>query len=266
MAVSKEDLEAYLSSWAGCDGGNPKGIWICGIEYGGEVANLREAIGHYEESSRDSAVPAGWNDAYREKYKGEYLTWRYHQKVAKLMLALRAFEGGENADISAMSNFRDYMRNELYRSDGETFKLNLYPLSSPSVNSPKWNSAYHSNPILSSKSGYYDLCSGARFDFLRNKRKKIKPRLIIATGKSAQLQFVQAFGFDRDKCHSVFVETPSARRECCIYQDADSTLLVTPFLGGRHGLNSNKLLLELARIIRTEGLLSVGSQRESDDS
>lgn len=39
------------------------------------------------------------------------------------------------------------------------------------------------------------------------------------------------------------------QRECFVYEDHGATLVVTPFFGGRYGLNGDDHLIALARLI-----------------
>lgn len=253
-AVSRDELNAYLASWAGCDGGNPKGIWICGIEYGGGSTTIEEEMAGYRACDGYRQVPRGWDTACREKHP-LYKHWQYHQKVAKLMLALRALRAGGKAGDSSIDAIHEYMRGELYARDGQTFKLNLYPFPSPSVDPGKWLQAYSASVGLSSKQAYYKLCADERFPFLRKQRREYEPRLIIATGKTFRDSFAEAFGFGSDY-ESFDVEAGNATRRCYLYADGESSLLVTPFLGGRYGLNSDVLLLGLAKEVLRRRLLN----------
>lgn len=236
----EEKLEAFFSSYSGFDGGNPKGLWICGIEHGGGFHDLRDIDPILEHGS--------WDEQYKNK-NPEFTTWKYHQKSAKLLLALNAIRNDIDP-IIAMAEFHEYMKKSLYAENGESFKLNLFPLAATSVDSEEWGKRYADVPTLKAKQSYYEWCrSGGRFKFLRSQRKKFSPPVILGTGITFEPCFVSAFGFEGVQRETYFPENTNRKMEWGIYRGEGSTLIVTHFFGGRYGINSNRLLVEVARKI-----------------
>lgn len=228
------DFDRYVTSWSGCDGGNPNAeLWICGIEHGGESDK--------EVKWMPEPEPNFWGPEFK-KHHPDYLTWPYHQKVAKLMIAIDSLRKDPKR-IPSLDSYKKYMEEKLYAKDGECFKLNLFPLPSPSVNDPTWSVIYKDNPFLSNKHDYREYCLKRRAVFFKEQRAHYRPKVIIGTGKGFQNEFAMAFGFSG---------TPEpvelADKRCgYIYTDEGCTLIVSPFFGGRYGMNSGGRLIDLAR-------------------
>lgn len=238
------ELDNYLASFSGCDGGNLAApYWICGIEWGDKVSEIE---GPLEPIAQESC---SWDQARRtdkpapgeKSFEERSITWAYHQKVAKLLLSIHDLRQGKlRADIDlGADRYKNYMRTDLYTSEagGEAFKLNLYPFCSPSIDSPK---AFRD---------LYQRSEHVRFPFLKEIRKKYKPKFVICTGKTKLREFILAFGFP-DKPENFKISVAGGQqRDCYICSDGVSTLIVTPFFGGRYGMNSDKLIIELAYAI-----------------
>lgn len=241
MSDGDEDFDRFIASFAGIDGGNRHAdLWICGIEHGGEL----EKPGSLLEPERR---PGSWTQTFKEK-PTDFYRWQYHQKVAKLLIALDALSNAPAAtpDISPQA-YRPFMADKLYAKDGQNFKLNLFPLASPSVNSEAWRQAYRGHPYLEEKSSYYGRCREKRFPFLRRLRAKYRPNVVIGTGITFKEDFAKAFGFEGPPEELALEPRQSSTRSYFRYEDATGVLYVTPFFGGRYGLNSNALIVELAR-------------------
>ena len=244
MAVTSRELADFLASYAGMDGGRPESsIWICGIEYGGGFEDLGSGLAPI-------TAHGSWDAGFKQMHP-DFVYWPYHQKVAKLMVALRALRHGAR-DEPATDGWREYLSRDLYAPDGETFKLNLYPLASPSVTARGWAEAYGSIPALRDKPTYHETCRSLRFPFIREIRHRFAPRLILGTGRTYVHRFVEAFGFEGRTPESVTLEAAGARRACTVYRDQTGTLVVSPFLGGRFGINSDALAIELAKVLARE--------------
>ena len=180
-------IDAFIASYAGIDGGNPKAsIWICGIEHGGDFESLEMPL-------KPERTLSSWDDDFRKKYP-KYHTWQYHRKVAKLMVALRGLQDEPTSLSLRVDACRQYLKDELYVAGGESFKLNLFPLSSPSVNSSKWQEFYSEHLGFESKDFYYKRCRDVRFPFLKKMRDEFRPHIILGTGKTFKCDFADAFG------------------------------------------------------------------------
>lgn len=226
-------LNNFLASWTGCDGGNPQAkIWICGIEHGGACEPDTPLLKECE--------PGAWDKTFKATHP-DFRTWQYHQKVAKLMVAIERLRKHPRTDRLA-ENYRTYMEERLYVRGGDTFKSNLFPFSSPSTSSSDWEQAYTS-VLGMTRNEYGAFCRQDRFSFLAEQRQKYAPRVVIGTGKTYRDDFARAFGFLTVSSEPFSIGS----RVCWRYKDQRSTLIVTPFFGGRYGMNSDGLLEELAK-------------------
>lgn len=227
-------LHDFLASWSGCDGGHLKAdVWICGIEHGGACEPNTPL-----QTERE---PGAWDETFKTSHP-EFFTWQYHQKVAKLMVAIERLRRPRGSRLE--ENYRAYMEERLYVRGGDTFKLNLFPFSSPSTSSSEWEQAYKS-VLGMTRDSYAELCRQVRFPFFAKERQKYAPKVVLATGKTYRDDFVRAFGFSNTSVEEFHI----GNRECRRYRDQESTLVVTPFFGGRYGMNSDGLLERLAEEI-----------------
>lgn len=239
--ISKEDFERLIGSWLGCDGGNPDArVWICGIEHGGGFDDIKELV---TEKSLKSIEEAFWDKEFREK-NPKYSTWPYNQKVAKLMLAINQYCYSSNGQPICLDGYKEYMENMLYTKSGDSFKLNLFPFSSPSVSDSRWRDSYTIESLCGNRDEYRKLCSQKRFVEFSKLRDERKPKVIIGTGITQSDNFLKAFGF-RQYQKSEQWEL-SHNRKCHVYKDDSGALVVSPFFGGRYGMNRDRLLIELA--------------------
>ncbi|MDA8384151.1 MAG: hypothetical protein M0037_14055 [Betaproteobacteria bacterium] len=233
------DFDRFLASWSGVDGGNPSAdVWICGIEHGGSLDPVTDLDPVPE--------PASWTDDFK-KQNPKFQTWQYNQKAAKLLVALNSLQRDLGQQPS-LEGWKPYMAEKLYVRDGESFKLNLFPLASPKVDSAEWNLVYAQHPALRDKGAYRERCRKVRFPFFKDMRHHYKPKIIVGTGKTFRDDFARAFGF-----HGLGERRPigagQRQRECLVYGDHGSTLVVTPFFGGRYGLNGDDHLVALSRLL-----------------
>jgi transcriptional activator of eps genes len=243
MAVhSAEDVDRFLASFAGVDGGNPKApVWVCGIEFGGGLDDLSESL---QPQSLGS-----WDDKLRQS--SEARRWQLHQKVAKLMTAIRSLRMASDQKVS-LDDWRRYRDEELYSEGGDSFKLNLFPLSSHAVRDEDWDAAYRDQPVLSRKETYYEHCREKRFPLFASLRREHKPGVIVGIGVEKRADFATAFGFDPNKFEERTISAGGRVKTCYCMHDGGTTLIVSPFFDGRN-LNSDALLVELARLVVQSG-------------
>jgi transcriptional activator of eps genes len=236
MKYSADQINRFLASFSGCDGGNLNAeIWVCGIEPGGGFDPLNEGL-------EPDDVPFWWSAEYKRKWP-RYTKLQYNQRVAKLMVLLGQIQENKAPELND-SEWRDYIKDKLYSNDGESLKLNLFPLSAPSTIDARWKDAY---PALGDRANYQKLCQEHRFPFFTQKRKEQRPKVIIGTGVTYIHDFADAFGFPIERSKPFEIRSGDASRNCFRFTDAGSTLIVCPFFGGRYGVNSHGLLIDLAK-------------------
>lgn len=248
---SNDPLDRYLASWAGVDGGYLKApIWLCGIEHGGtppsELAKLRP-----------EPEPGSWTDDFKTQHGKEILSWPYHQKAAKLLIAVEEFQKDARSTPS-FEDWREYVWNNLYVEGGNNFKLNLFPLQAPS--SSEWPAIYGEMGIQN-KHDYRQRCRGERFSFFSKMRRKYKPKVILGTGITVRADFVRAFGFESSpRAEPTTISDGERSRKCFIYKDSETTLIVSPFLGyRRYEVNSDELIRSLAKLVADQLMERAGS-------
>ena len=234
IKVSK-DFERWAKGFSGCDGGNPHGrIWFCGIEYGG---NEREG----EMKFPDISSPPFLKDEDRRNF----IKHQYSRKTVKLYLSLT----GEDSANYKSAGLRE---GGIFGENSDSFKMNLYPISFHHDSDDLWEEWLFNKTGIPTKSIYRAWCQIYRFNTLLEFVKIYSPRLIIGTGLSYENEFLMAFA-GLDKVHQfknqnkpIKIYDSNSNRELEIrymYINENRTVLaVTPFLGGRYGLNSDILI------------------------
>ncbi|CAB3795477.1 hypothetical protein LMG28614_04183 [Paraburkholderia ultramafica] len=248
---TKDELCDYFRSFVGMDGGNLETakLWLCGIEHGKDCATLEDVTPEHEHDA--------WSIERRVKEAaGKHRSWPLWEKVAKIVVGIRRNvleEAGTNPGNLTWQHYRD---NYLYGQDSYEFKLNLFPLASPQVNSRNWESTHQAQPELSDKEQYRNLCrNGGRFEFMRELRKTHHPKVIIATGTTSLEDFVSAFGFEGCPHEEIVIGNRDNERRLFVYVDrnaggSETRLVVTPFLSyRRYCLNTDALLEALASCV-----------------
>jgi transcriptional activator of eps genes len=140
----------------------------------------------------------------------------------------------------------------LHALHGWDFKLNLFPLQCSSVSAADWTEYHGQQPELANKESYRQLCrDGGRFAFIRRTVDYHRPKVIFASGVQFRSDFVDAFGFEGSP-REIHIEDGNQARTLFAYERNDArggkmTLVVSPFPGSRHGLNSNKLMEEAGK-------------------
>jgi len=247
---TKDELCHYFRSFVGMDGGNLENakLWLCGIEHGEGCAALEDVTPEHK--------PGAWSAERRGKANGEHRSWPLWEKVAKLVVGIRRNVLEEARTNPGNLTWEHYRDDFLYGQDGYEFKLNLFPLASPQVNSRNWASAHDVQPELRDKEQYRNLCrNGGRFEFMRELRNTHHPKVIIATGKTSLEDFVSAFGFEGCPHEEIVIGNRGNERRLSVYvaRDADgleTRLVVTPFLSyRRYCLNTDELLEALASCV-----------------
>lgn len=247
MAKITDNFRDWACSFSGCNGGNENAdTWICGIEWGGASAN--ESAYYKEQLPRE--IETGEIDHATDKYNWEeHITYRYGISVAKLYAAING------------QKVNDYKKliNEKVWNGSELFKLNLYPIAFDSTNSELWKkNGLKEITGFDEKHLFQTWCMHNRFPKFSERRKELKPKLIICTGIGYLRDFFLCFGGDKSNADRIEYDEfmPSSetnrkhpRRYYWVKLDEDTTLVVIPFFSGSYGLNSNYLLQEMGERI-----------------
>lgn len=236
VPTATEAFATWATSFSGCDGGNPAGpIWFCGIEFGGSQHD--EVL-----EFRDQTRPDTWRV---EELDTDFFPYQYNQKLAKMYAALH----GHSGDYKAFARARG-----LLGSTSDLFKMNLYPIAFQSDNDELWKKHLYDATGIPTKSIYRAWCQLHRFPVLHGWALKHRPKVIVCTALGLRDMFVMAFGgletLFNDEWKNQY-ERLEGRWLYTIPVNGGQTLLaITPFLGGRSGLNSDNLLRAFGERIR----------------
>lgn len=226
----------WLLSFAGCDGGKVEAdTWLCGIEWGYKDSFEDERNEYYKNGLLEEIKQGHVElDPDYDFFTDESFRHQYNFKFYKLYKAIF----GENAKH-------------------ELLKLNLSPIAFREDDSKLWNKDIAMATGIKTKSDYFQhLAKLSRFKSIRD---AYKPKLIICTGVGRREDFAKAFFSDIEinfSHKSIIPESESNQRTRNLYHtEHDNThLVVTPFLGGSNGLNSDALInrvgLEIRKLIQ----------------
>ena len=247
MRVSRENFKEWACSYSGCDGGDFKSpIWLCGIEWGFSKkrdqteANYKKALADYYSRELPEEIIRGAYTPKDSQYNvAEGWKYQYGQKVAKLYAAIKGMEVSQAWDFAQ----------RCYGS--EIFRLNLYPIAFPNEWDGLWNEHNLQDVTgLESKQIYRTWCFLHRLPWISAQVKHHKPKLIIGTGVGYLTDFIVCFGGQGmvENIHKQTISVPSGstgKTSRTLYWakiGEETTLVVTPFFGSVHGVNSDALL------------------------
>jgi hypothetical protein len=216
---------AWANSFSGCDGGNLEGaFWFCGIEYGGNKDPSHLNL-------TPITVPGHVDDEWRDK---SFLKSRYNQNLVKLYKAILS---------SSESTKQFSKKHKIFGKTSNEFKVNLYPINFPDDGVDNWTEVHYNLTGLLTKRLYQAWCQLHRFQRIREWVEQYSPKVIVCTGSSYFREFLMAFSGPESVFKHNTVNLTGNRKLKWVQSNADKTIVfVTPFLGNRHGLNSNRLL------------------------
>ncbi len=178
-----DDFAKWAVGFSGCDGGDPTGIWVCGIEFG--QGHTENNLKLEEDVSKPGYVGGvGWGDLEEVK---QFPTYQYNRKALKLLCALAGH------DVTKYREFYEVHR--CFHESSGYFKLNLYPLGFKDTSPDRWREWLAPRTGFGTKREYIDWCQANRFPVLGKWVQKYSPRLIVCTGTSYRAEFFKAFGF-----------------------------------------------------------------------
>jgi len=230
---AKDDFSKWAMGYSGCDGGNVSGpIWFCGIEYGG---NEEEKLDFNELKQ-----PLYIHDNQRK----QFLAYQYNIKVAKIYASILGEDVASYLQIA--------LRDKIFDKDSNVFKMNLYPISFHHDSDDLWQEWLYRKTGLPTKSIYRAWCQLYRFREIQKWVNGHSPKLIVATGITYKNEFIMAFdGIETIYKGNINKKNLSGRDLALLdINDSKTILAITPFLGGRYGLNSDSLLQEFGKEIR----------------
>ncbi len=239
-------LKEWACSFSGCDGGDIKAdIWLCGIEWGYSGTTEKDKKEYYQTKLINAIAKGSVENPCKNFSWEDSLKYPYGKSFAKLYKAIQS----EKID--------DY---ENVANHKPLFRLNLYPIAFSSTDHSLWQE-YNLDKTTGFKSKHLfnTWCFFNRFSFFSKLRKEHKPKLIICTGINYLRDYLMCFGaknIDQIQTGSIKPKSENNKHDRVYYWiKVDETLLVvTPFLSGRYGLNSDHLLQEMG--IKIKELMS----------
>lgn len=254
--TAKDKFKDWARSFSVCDGGNPKGDWFCGIEFGmGDVGQGKKlSPKEYEERVYDYYHL----DLKNEIEKGAFtpdptfdlknnLTYQFGLKLGKLYTVVKGRDPQDVWDFAEKSKH------------DELFKVNLYPIPFADTSHTYWEK-YKLEELtrFSTKQTYITWCALNRFPAFAEKVKENSPGLIVCCGVSYLTEFFMCFAGVGGSAHINYEKIKSDDgKERDMYwariNDDKTLLVVTPFFGGPSGLNSDSLIKKFGE--RIKGLL-----------
>lgn len=249
-----DNWKEYAFGFYHFDGGNPNAsLWISGIEPGGslgwtEFERLLQGKDKFTWRDKNGKVITCWNDNYLGGYEGQISL--HHKITGKLLMSVY-----HDGDIFDERQVEAYCRKRLYRSDGECFRMNFYPLNRSSVDA-EWGKNMVDVTGLDSADEYYAWYREDMFPkmkaFFNTYATNVK--VILAAGATFGCEFVQLF--------DVTLPSWNIRHELgrnnrkYVYEEKTAqgaTFLLSPALTGQgRGVlgNDNQSIQALASLVR----------------
>lgn len=245
--LPKEKQELNFKDWAtgysGIVGGNLKGkLWFCGIEYGGFDNELKFELPEENQQSY-KGLPC-WDEKTVLLDNIGRNGLKYDYKCAKL--ACLYFD-------LPIEEYKTYFNKKLYYHNGNTFKLNLYPLAFRNISAENWTELCAKKTGFSDKSSYQKWCQINRFSNLKLLVSKHKPDVLICTGKTFEEDFKKAFLINGNEDFISEVHTLDSKNRKFnfkFYMSGKTLVVITPHLAGPWGLNSDESIKILANVIK----------------
>ena len=234
-------IRKQFEKWAKCyysgfEGGNLKApYWFCGIEYGGEFKfnKIEQFVVGDSMTETFKCIKGNKIPYWEENHDKGY---RYSEKVAKFVCLMK--EG-------VIDNWRQH-RGNLYTRDGDTFKMNLFPINFLKDKDELWTEEYQKRLEFNDKPEYRDWCKENRSPFLNNIVVINKPRLLICTAKTYKKLYKDTF-LEKDRTlkeHTLKETYYSAKR-----RDSGTVVIITPFFG-KGGIMEDSDYVELSNLAK----------------
>lgn len=255
-----KNFALWAKSLSGCDGGNIKGkYYFCGIEWGTkEKENLKPALNPVEVAYRAEngmEIPAWVRSKEEPGYfiQDNITSVRFDQKIAKLYLAIKDQPSGKE-------DYKKFIMEKLLLANGDTFKLNLYPISFHSHHDHLWKKPHYDLTGISTKALYRSWCQIERFPLFRKIVADYSPKAVICVGRQYINDFILAFGghslvHQKRETKKIVQKSENKTREKWIeylpINGGKTQLFILPFLSGVHGLNANDDIDATGKFIRS---------------
>ncbi len=231
---TREQFDAYFSSYVGMEGGNPAAaVWFCEFAPSGIDAPLSGTLAPLRR-------PLAWDHEFRCRHRQDMARWQTHQRIARIMAAARETvlygrtDGGD---------WQQYLEESLYQPRGWEFKLNLFPLAIRPEGRLPWSKLYYGQPELNPKQRYLDLCrEGGRFRFIHGLRRQMRPKVVLCLAERHTADYLRAFGMERVPAVEHTLKPADQARTLQVYTHQGTNLVICPAVAGTAGIGSDVLL------------------------
>lgn len=251
--INSEYTKSLVSSFYGCDGGNPNyPIWFCGIEHGGDYDKNKTEIFDSYLANKNFDTPASWAD---ENYQESIIApGNFNRYIAAF------YANYENIVFDTLKNdvAVEFVRdNAILHPNGIGFKINLLPFRKKSLNS---NSITELNSLMDGD--YLTEVLNTRRKFFFNQIQEYQTKLIICSGVTLINEFYKFFSQDPTSNipsrQSYFIENKHGQTKEVFYYEflsiENCKILVIPFLGKHTGFNGYKEIFQFAEILKLRNL------------
>lgn len=200
--VSSDDVLNIFAKFKGW--GNPNGdLWFIGLEEGDKKISLSKEnilLGLHEYDCEFSNYDEATDSAYRERTS----TWQIESKLACELL-----------DQYRRMEWHEFMKRHLFKSHGQTFLIELYPLPKPKFK--EWPKAYQDYFGFCSLADYHKNIEEKRFNDIRDWIKKKNPMYLICFGKTAWGSYKKLFCDLKDwKIKGIFQMVMTGSQKICL--------------------------------------------------
>jgi len=239
-------------SFLGIDGGKiDSKIWICGVEFG---SLLKEMEDYY---SNEKTVMHEEKEGFKIPYRinaGQFENSKYDLFLSEFVINLFNKENIKR---------NDYLKNYLYNSNSDIFKLNLYPLAKINTD---WDKTID-DIFKITKEEYYGYIFNNRKRLFNKLIIKFMPKVIICSiTKGTEDIFTNAF-FNQNEWLSFKMEIVNCKIEdrgksktfiISVYKKNDLSLIMIPFFGmGNGNLNSHDDVIFMAKYLKENYLKKI---------
>lgn len=245
-----DKFNEWAKSLSGCDGGNEDAkVWISGIEWGygkgksqSEEDYQKSTLNYYKVTLPDEISKGKFSHGTNYDWM-QHITYPFGVSVAKLYAGINGIQ---------ISNYKKYVKD---LNGSELFKMNLYPIAFRNINASLWDTyGLKSITGFDSKETYRLWCFLNRFPAISEYVNQKSPDLIICIGLSFLYDFFLCFAGSNSNINifeeKIFPNSSDERRYYWALSSNKKTLIfVIPFFSSQSGLNSDKLLEEMAKII-----------------
>lgn len=213
------ELRRLRRSLFGCDGGNVCArLWVCGIEWGGELQALRD----YPNRSYAVRIPTPLRIPYRTESDVPESWGRSQYDLRLAGLCLRLFHDWQPEQDPSCR--KTYLLHRLYNRNSDIFKLNLYPYPCPNANA--WDSVAKRLTRSKTKQHFRERCERDRFPLFRALLEQYKPKVVLCTGKSYREAFRTAF---MGPPHEGLQDAPPLQGHLQIHRIEHTKVVIVPF-------------------------------------